>query len=505
LIREVALGLASAHALGVIHRDLKPANIVMAGQRPLLTDFGLARDLDASLHGSRLSTSGRFMGTPGYWPPEQAEGRIRDIGFGSDVYGLGATLYGLLAGQAPYVGASLLELLSHMAVRPPLLLRKLRRDVPERLESICMRCLSRDPEDRYPSVAALAEDLQAFLEDARQTPPPRRGLGLALALGVGSALVLCLVAFALLARRGEIPRAALPPADPPGPVEPPEPPGPAGPAPAKPEEDPPSASESAIELVRAGRTALHEGHADEARELADRALALDPNLADAYSLSAMIHDSRRSFADAIVDLERCLQLGPRNAQAIKKRWAVILCERFPRRSSEAIPVLEALLRDDPKDNVLWDNLGRARFSQRRWTEALDCFDRSLELDPSKSIPWNQRGNTLTQLHRPEEALESFTKSLKRDPSFLHAYRNRGNVLLGLGRPREAVADFSRVIELRPNEARGYAERALAHERASELRAAHTDLVRALELLPPGDRRRPALEQHRDRLAEAARR
>jgi len=108
LAAKIARALEAVHAAGLLHRDVKPANVLLrAGDRaPLLTDFGLAKDLDSSQ--TRLSKTGRFLGTPGFWPPEQARGRLSETGPAADVYALGATLYALLTGaRAPVRGRGL--------------------------------------------------------------------------------------------------------------------------------------------------------------------------------------------------------------------------------------------------------------------------------------------------------------------------------------------------------------------------------------------------------------
>ena len=106
----LARGLAHAHARGVVHRDVKPQNVLLRpDDRPVLVDFGLARDV--ALDRSHLTRTGTFMGTPGFWPPEQARGELDRIGPASDVYSLGATLYWALSGRAPFEAASLGEAL----------------------------------------------------------------------------------------------------------------------------------------------------------------------------------------------------------------------------------------------------------------------------------------------------------------------------------------------------------------------------------------------------------
>jgi tetratricopeptide (TPR) repeat protein len=175
LLLELARALAHAHAEGVLHRDLKPANVLLdrAG-RPFLADFGLAKDLGGTLHGQSLSTSGQFLGTPGYWPPEQARGEHGSIGRASDVYGLGALLYAMLTGEPPSGHSdSLIEAMAAVEREPPPPSR-LRPDVPAALDAICARCLRRSPAERYESATDVAAALQGWLGARRGRGRVRR-------------------------------------------------------------------------------------------------------------------------------------------------------------------------------------------------------------------------------------------------------------------------------------------------------------------------------------------
>ena len=163
LVRQVALAMAYAHERGVIHRDLKPGNILVdASDQPRVTDFGLAKRVDAD---SSLTQAGQVMGTPSYMPPEQAEGKVEEVGPLSDVYSLGATLYCLLTGRPPFQSASVVETLKHVVEREAVPVRQLNPGVERDLETICLKCLEKAPARRYASATALADDLQRYLED----------------------------------------------------------------------------------------------------------------------------------------------------------------------------------------------------------------------------------------------------------------------------------------------------------------------------------------------------
>ncbi len=161
LVRKVALAVEHAHERGVLHRDLKPANVLLDRRgEPHIGDFGLACVLDGDLG---ITKTGAVLGTPSYMAPEQAAGRRGDIGVAADVYGLGAVLYELLTGCRAFEGSSTMETLRQVTEQEPEPPRSIEPEVPIDIESVCLRCLEKDPRRRYPGAAALARDLERFL------------------------------------------------------------------------------------------------------------------------------------------------------------------------------------------------------------------------------------------------------------------------------------------------------------------------------------------------------
>lgn len=165
-----------AHRQGILHRDLKPSNVLIdAWDQPKITDFGLAKVLTS---GAELTLSGQVMGTPHFLPPEQASGKRDAVGPCSDVYGLGAILYYLLTGQPPFRGEELTEVLEQVLHREPVSPRVLNPSVPRDLETICLKCLEKEPARRYGTAAEMGEDLGRHLKSetivARPVSPPEK-------------------------------------------------------------------------------------------------------------------------------------------------------------------------------------------------------------------------------------------------------------------------------------------------------------------------------------------
>jgi WD40 repeat protein len=159
LVAKVARAVQHAHGAGVLHRDLKPANVLIdAAGEPHLTDFGLAVAIEGS---AELTRTGEVLGSPSYMAPEQLRGEAVAA---SDVYGLGAILYSLLTGRPPFVAAQLPGLIAAIAQGDPVPLRRIDASLPRDLETIALRALAREPAGRYASAAALADDLERWLE-----------------------------------------------------------------------------------------------------------------------------------------------------------------------------------------------------------------------------------------------------------------------------------------------------------------------------------------------------
>ncbi len=173
LIARVAEAIAHAHQHGVYHRDLKPSNVMLAVGRdwthskpsehalePRITDFGLAKLAEAGLYETRSSI---LVGTPMYMPPEKLRGNVPTFAAAADIYALGVMLFELVAGRTPFEGESYYEIVARIAREDPPRLRSLRLATPRDLETICLKCLEKDPWKRYASAELVADDLERYL------------------------------------------------------------------------------------------------------------------------------------------------------------------------------------------------------------------------------------------------------------------------------------------------------------------------------------------------------
>jgi serine/threonine protein kinase len=232
LVQELAQGVQHAHDRGIVHRDLKPANVLLVSDgavsgesseyttthhSPLtvhhrkIADFGLAR---LATSGSGVTASGAIMGTPSYMAPEQAAGKGKEAGPGADTYSLGAILYECLTGRPPFKAASPMDTLLQVLTEEPVPPSRLNAQVPRDLETICLKCLQKQPSKRYLRVADLGDDLGRFLrgEPIRARPIGklhrawrwcRRNPRLAAAMSVAAAALLATTLLALSIARAD--------------------------------------------------------------------------------------------------------------------------------------------------------------------------------------------------------------------------------------------------------------------------------------------------------------
>ncbi len=164
-VKQICEAVEYAHGEGVLHRDLKPSNVLVAADGKIrITDFGLAKLLAEDDQSIDFTKSGAMMGTPSYMSPEQATGESKRVTSASDVYSIGAVLYELLTGRAPFRAASPMQTMRQVIDQEPASPRSLNAELPADLETVCLKCLQKSPEDRYATPKLLGDDLRRILE-----------------------------------------------------------------------------------------------------------------------------------------------------------------------------------------------------------------------------------------------------------------------------------------------------------------------------------------------------
>jgi tetratricopeptide (TPR) repeat protein len=506
----LARALQHAHDAQVLHRDVKPANVLLARDgTPLLTDFGLAKDLDGSRLG--MSVSGRFMGTPGFMPPEQAKGELDRVGPRSDLFALGATFYAMLTAAPPFDGASLsdvmLATLEHPVVAPSA--RRAQDGHPpldRDLDLICLRCLEKDPAARYGSAAEVAEllerygrrqsraDIAAPRPRAKQEAAGRGPRGALLAAAALTWLVSLSAALGLYAReRGraavaeadaELHRAAVADAraraaD-------------ADARAARAQEE--AAAQAATmrslreQLVVLGQ-ALAAARGPDADPLHPPELALPAAPATAAART-LVDEARarlgRDPPDAVgaeAALGRALEADPRLGEALHLRGQVRLGLGLARGAAEDATRALALA---PTVSGLWALRAEARGDLGDLRGLLDDATRALELDPSDDRARLLRGWGRSARGDPHGAIADLERVIERtqdDGLAATAYNNRGIARVSLGRLREAVADFARAAELWPGYGLPLKNSAMTRALDADLAGAQDDFARAAEADP----------------------
>ncbi|MCO5165796.1 MAG: tetratricopeptide repeat protein [Planctomycetes bacterium] len=462
LVRDVALGLAHAHALGVLHRDLKPANVLLpdGGGPPRLTDFGLA-GFSFDLSRSRLTATGTFLGTPGYWAPEQAAGRPDALGTHTDVYGLGALLHACLTGRPPIEGDSLVEVLAATERWRP---EPTRADPA--LDALLLRCLEKDPARRPPSVNAVVRELTRYLAAPPRAAgvPRRRAVVASLALlGLGGAAALTAVVRAPAPTAGaHAPPAALSPAR--SPTAP----------------DATGTSAALAELLERARARWSEGDLPGALVDCDRVLELAPHHVDALAGRGAVKALLGDHQGALADLDAALHLDPRHVDALESRG--IARGRLGDHQG-ALADLDAALQLDPHhvDALAGRGAVKALLGDRQG--ALVDLDAALHLDPRHLLSLANRGGVKAQVGDHEGALTDLDAALELDPHQLMTLANRAVVRERLGNLRGALADLDAALQLDPRHVQALALRAAVRERLEDLRGARADLDAALHLDP----------------------
>jgi predicted Zn-dependent protease len=431
IVAKVARGAGHAHARGLVHRDIKPDNVLV---RPdgtvVLTDFGLARDVAVS---SDLSKTGIFLGTPGYASPEQAAGEGKHVGPASDVYGLGALLFALLCGCPPWQGA-LLEIVVATISEPAPSARASNPEVDPALDALCLRCMAKDPAERFAQGDALAEALEAYLRGELDAPV-RTGFGGFLALGSLTVLALGAAAAFALSDRDPAPVAAAPTAS----FEP-----------TPNSSEPPVATKPPLKHSRVLARALRRTEKVREGEELDTAIKVfvkalervgpasnraeaERRLAELYTLrsGAVL---RRSPAESVADLRAARELEDTMARR-EALSAALLRNAMVRGGAMAKGVEWDLAKQDyreamslaPNDPRPALQLGDQARARKDWETWLSATQEVVRRAPEDEIAQVQVARALAKADRRGEALVGLRQFLGRQPEAAVAWREVGDL------------------------------------------------------------------------------
>ena len=459
LVAMLAMAIAYAHEHGIVHRDLKPGNILLtADGTPKIADFGLAQRIDA-LHD--LTMTGDRLGTPSYMSPEQARGITSAVGPATDIYALGAILYEMLTGRPPFRAETASATLQQVLADEPVSPARLNPRVPRDLQTICLKCLNKEPAKRYASAAALADDLRCF---ERGEPIVARPLGRigrivrwARRRPTAAALYVALLVTALLLEMFQ----------------------------QKPEVLAASIKATPLRAILVAA-------------LDDWSICTDQYLRRVWLLSvARLADDPDPWRDrvrevsAFSDASKLRELAasaPTDGQSVQLLTA--LGERFFKADRKAaIPFLRQVQQKYPDDFFanFWFGLalldeGQAALSigflrmalalrpdaavanwdlavalerAGRIGEALPYFERTVQIDPKYPNGHGSLADALKAMGRTDEAIQHYREFLRLEPKALWARNNLGTALERMGRLDEAIGEYEEMLRIDVQNDRGH--------------------------------------------------
>jgi tetratricopeptide (TPR) repeat protein/predicted Ser/Thr protein kinase len=462
ILRDVADALHHAHTRKVIHRDVKPGNVMLdSNMRPYVTDFGLAKQTKIS--DRSISKTGQIMGTPYYMSPEQARGEVNKIDARSDVFSLGAMMFEAFSGTKPFTGTQLFEILDSVINKeaPSLRAVALNQRIPQDVETICMKCIEKEPPSRYQSAGEVAEEIGRFLNDEPITAKPtglttriwkkaRKNKVAAIAASAVVIIILCVATILIVSASQK--------------------------------------SEKVAEYLQQAEQEFGKGNFAESRALCERALELS-------ALNNTASDLREKCISAI---NRIDEKGRGEKEAAEKlaqdkidkekirAQAQGILDRInaTRTPEEKIKACEDALNIDPSFGLAWQEKGYALKDLGKFDEAFDSFSKAVELTPTLAYSYYERAIITQYFHsKPEDAIPDFEKVLELDPKSHIGYYAKGNIELHRKEYDAAIADYAKAIELYPQFFYAYASRGGARTNNGDLNGGIADYTKAIEINP----------------------
>lgn len=464
ITREILRGLAAAHAVGIVHRDLKPENIMVQEKdggsfQVKVLDFGISKLVESNAEDAMMTQTGRIMGTPQYMAPEQCGGAVVD--HRADLYSLGLILFEMAAGEPPFQGASVTEILMKHTTEESPSLRAVNRDltVPRDVERILAKLLAKKATDRFESAREVIEAIDAIDYDR-----PAKGR-VVVPGGSGSSpakrIALIAAAVAVLAVAGWFGWSALNGND--GDTNGSGSTAAADPAPTPPKpstKDTPDVSRVRQKdtAARTARESEYIEHLDSARrslrlrdpdslraarnEL-DLAMALPCRDAEAYVLRGDLYLARGDDAAARLDYEEAIRLDDEYAEA-ESRLGRVLRSRGD--SAEALVHFRRATAIDPSFGLAHEGIGLALYDLGEYPEAREALERAVDLDPTLARSYHCLGRLDLRIGDFDAAKIAFTNAKRQDDRFVAAYEDLGRVYDELDDWKEAEEVYRDAIQ-----------------------------------------------------------
>jgi serine/threonine protein kinase/Tfp pilus assembly protein PilF len=444
LLRQVASGLAVAHARGIVHRDLKPGNIMLPASGGVkILDFGLAkvtdrRSISEDQPTSPRTASGEIFGTLEYMSPEQVMGQPVDAR--SDIFSLGTIAFEMLTGRRPFHSDSVAATLHAIAYNEPPSVESLRDDVPAGVRTLLQRMLAKRPEMRFADAGELLRAIELMQAGVDPTPPPRPRSRRPLVIAAIGAALIAIAAGAVMFRPGGSRGASAPPST--------TRPSPAAAAPL-----PRTAREHVARGNELMKTYWRDGYVDQAIEQYQRAIALDTDSAPAHAALSLAYWRKYRDTDDAAVLNLALQNG--------------------RRAVELEPQLATAM----------VSLGVAEMEHGDTAEAQKRLQEALVLDPSNASAHRGLGVIASRGGRAAEAEKHFLEAIKHRPDDQQLHGDLGVLLYTNGRYDDAAKAFQKSIDLAPDNAAGYRNLGAVLHQKGDYPGAARALQQSLEIRP----------------------